>query len=168
MNKALKTERLTLREIRESDAGQIVEWRSNPAVYPFFKSPHALTKAEHLRWHRNVYLTDANRLDWLCMETETAKPVGVFSLRKIAEAPESAEVSYLIAPKEQRKGYATEAIRVLIRYAAETWKAQTIIAEIHKDNAPSVRLVEKLGFAFRRKAGLFSVYGLDLREQKEG
>lgn len=159
----LKTERLILREIRESDAGQIVEWRSNPKVYPFFKSPHALTKEEHLNWYKNSYLKDANRLDWICIETTLGKAMGVFSLRKIAEVPESAEVSYLIAPKEQRKGYAAEAIRTLIRYVAEEWSARIVIAEIHVNNEPSIRLVQKLGFAFMERRGLFVVYCLHLR-----
>ena len=168
MSNTLKTERLTLREIRETDAAQIVEWRSNPEVYPYFKAPHALTKEEHLRWYHHSYLTDANRLDWLCLAAETEKPVGVFGLRRISETPEVAEVSYLLAPEEQRKGYAAEAIRALIRHAAEAWDAQTVIAEIHKDNAPSVRLVEKLGFAFRKQTESFCVYVLDLEGQKEG
>ena len=164
----LKTERLILREIRESDAEQIVEWRSNPAVYPYFKSPHALTKEEHLRWYRGVYLPDANRLDWLCMEADTEKAVGVFGLRKAAETPGSVEVSYLTAPEQQRKGYAAEAIRALVRYAAEAWGARTITAEIRTDNVPSVRLAEKLGFAFQKEEGLFSLFSFDLQKRKEG
>ena len=52
----IKTKRLILREIESGDAETIVRWRSDPKVYQYFRSPHALTMEEHLAWFENGYL----------------------------------------------------------------------------------------------------------------
>ena len=151
----MTTERLILRGINETDATEIVEWRSDPEVYRYFKSPHKITVKEHFNWYNNSYLQNDMRLDWICIEKGTGKKIGVFGL---GFGTDSAEVNYLLAPDSQHKGYASEAIRCLLEYAAKK-NAIHIIAEIHKDNDPSIRLIRKLGFIRERKEGDFEIYG---------
>lgn len=153
----IETGRLFLRGIDESDAELIVEWRSVPEVYRFFKSPHKITVDEHLDWYRNSYLNNSERFDWICIEKESKKRIGVFGLTREGD---KAEVNYLLAPEGQHKGFAAEAVQKLIEYAAENWNSRQVIAEIHRDNKPSLDLAEKLGFNVISEDEPFVIYGI--------
>ena len=151
----IQTERLILRGINETDAMEIVEWRSDPEVYRYFKSPHKITIKEHFSWYNDRYLQNDKRFDWMCIEKGTGKKIGIFGL---AFGDNNAEINYLLAPNAQHKGYAIEAIRCLLDYAKQK-NALHVIAEIHKDNNPSIRLIRKLGFILEKKEGAFVIYG---------
>ncbi len=156
----LETKRLLLRGINESDAAVIVQWRSVPEVYQFFKSPHQITLEEHLSWYQTRYLSNEDRCDWIGIEKAHRQPIGVFGLSR---EKETAEVNYLLSPAAQHKGYASEAIRALIRYAAKNWKSRRVVAEIHKDNLPSVLFAKRLGFTPVSKTDPFWLYEITER-----
>lgn len=155
----IETERLMLRGIDEADAETIVLLRSAPDVYKFFKSPHQITIEEHLNWYRNRYLLDDNRFDWVCIEKQSGERIGVFGLNRDADI---AEINYLLAPDAQHKGYALEAIRRLVDYASKNLGSKQVVAEIHKENKPSIVLIEKLGFILLSKSEPFVIYGIEV------
>ncbi len=153
------TERLIFKGIEETDAAEIVKWRSNPEVYKFFKAPHKITIDEHLNWYRNSYLYNTNRFDWICFEKKNCSKIGVFGL---VRKNEIAEVNYLLAPEAQHKGYAAEGILSLVNYASETWNVKQVAAEIHKNNIPSINVVKKLGFNLQKGEGDFVIYRIEV------
>ena len=155
----INTERLTLRGIKEEDTPEIVCWRVNPDVYSFFKSPRRINIEEHLNWYHNLYLDNNNRFDWMCIEKTTNKKIGVFGLMRNRD---TVEVNYLLAPEAQHKGYASESIDSLIKYAKEKWNITKFIAEIHKDNTPSIALIKRLGFTLERNSDDFVIYGIEV------
>lgn len=155
----IQTERLILRGINETDTLDIVKWRSDPNVYKFFKSPHKISIEEHKRWYNNYYLSNLNRYDWICIEKDTLKKIGVFG---IIHNKKVVEVNYLLAPEAQRKGYAGEALQALVKYASETLEADQIVAEIHKDNVSSIGLIEKLGFEKIASEESFLIFGFEV------
>jgi RimJ/RimL family protein N-acetyltransferase len=55
------------------------------------------------------------------------------------------KVGYTIDPAFQGLGYATEAIRALVEYAFETLGAEVVRAHASAENAPSIRVAEKIG-----------------------
>lgn len=154
----LTTQRLLLREITREDTDNIVAWRSDPQVYRYFISAHALKEEEHLAWYMQRYLFDEKRYDFMacCMETNT--PIGVFGVKWWQDTPEIVEISYLVAPRAKRKGYAREAVAALLDWTVEYWHSRKAIAEIHRDNIASIRLVESMGFLQTRQDGRFIVY----------
>jgi ribosomal-protein-alanine N-acetyltransferase len=57
------------------------------------------------------------------------------------------ELGYLIYdPEDRGKGYATEAVNLLVRYLFETKRMNRIRLVIHPDNIASTRLAERCGF----------------------
>lgn len=52
----------------------------------------------------------------------------------------------VIAPQHQRKGYASEAIRLVLRYFFHEKRYQKASAEVYSFNEGSIRLHERLGF----------------------
>ena len=91
----------------------------------------------------------------------TEQKTGSFGL--IHHENNMAEVSYLLAPEAQHKGYATEGILRLTQYAAERWSASFVFAEIHRDNTPSISAAERSGFHKIQSKDLFLVYGIEVK-----
>ena len=151
----LESERLILRGITEDDAPEIVEWRSDPEAYKFFRSPHRITMDEHLSWYRNNYLSNENRFDWMCFEKSSGSKIGVFGAVRDGN---TAEINYIVAPYAQHKGYGLEAVRRIIDYVRSELNIKRVIAEIHKDNLPSIALAERTGFTLESELGDFLLY----------
>ena len=155
-----ESDRLKYREINEQDAERLVAWRSNPDVYQHFLYPHKITIEEHLSWYREHYLKDDARIDYIACEKESLQPVGVFGIKKVRE--QSVEVSYLLKPDAQGKGYAKEAVAWLIQEAKNKWKAKKVLAEVHRLNYSSIKLVEHLDFKQVAAHDEFLVYEKDV------
>lgn len=149
------TERLILRGINESDTDNIVSWRSDPDVYKYFKQPHKISAAEHNNWYNTSYLFNANRFDWMGLEKESSNRIGIFGLVREGNI---AEINYILSPNAQHKGYAAEGVMSMIKYASANWNTHTIIAEIHKDNTPSLVFIKRLGFELDSSDGEFEIY----------
>ena len=56
------------------------------------------------------------------------------------------EVGYSVLPQFQRQGLATEMVGGLVEWALAQAGVQQVVAEVHTDNTPSVRLLARLGF----------------------
>lgn len=141
-SRTIRTERLFLREIRDDDTDFIVELRSDPKVYQYFKYPHRLTVEEHEKWYREVYLQNNGIIHWICEKDGVG--IGVFAA--VRRPGSQAEVSYLISENHQRKGYAGEALKSIILWVRREWASERILAVIHKDNVASAAFIQSLGF----------------------
>ena len=56
------------------------------------------------------------------------------------------EIGYGIVPSEQNKGFATEAVKLILKEAFSISKIQTVVACTRPFNQPSQRVLEKNGF----------------------
>jgi RimJ/RimL family protein N-acetyltransferase len=63
------------------------------------------------------------------------------------------EIGYWIGPAFQGRGYAGEAVRVLVAALQHEFPSRRIVAECAPENAPSRRVLEKAGFAATGAAG---------------
>lgn len=156
----LRTPRLCLRQIREEDTSVIVQLRSDPLDYRFFRLPHRLTIEEHLQWYRGNYLQNICRFDWLALCED--RPVGLFSLNRLPENMVCAEISYLLAGNMRGKGYAGEAASALLQWSARAWQLKRFFAEIHKENEASIRFIERMGFDYWKEEDPFLFYRKEL------
>ncbi len=111
MKKLFYSKRLSFQEIDLSDADDIVEWRSDPNVYRFFKNPKQISKDDHISWFLNNYSNDNSRTDLMALDKYNNR-VGVFGFVIHGNA---AEINYIVSPHQQRKGYATEGVLRVIR-----------------------------------------------------
>ena len=75
----------------------------------------------------------------------TNKVIGFVSLNNCEEQGVR-NLGYCIHTQYQGKGYGTEAVDEIIRYAKEELKINKLIAGTAKDNIPSVRLLSAVGF----------------------
>jgi RimJ/RimL family protein N-acetyltransferase len=63
-------------------------------------------------------------------------------------AESTVEVGYSILAEEQRRGYATEAVRGLVEYAFSQGEVERVIAQTLPELVPSIGVLEKCGFRF--------------------
>ena len=83
---------------------------------------------------------------WLVFSRETGKLIGRAGL-------EHDEMGYMIAPKFQNQGYATEVCRFIIDYARENTDFEELYCRIDERNEASVRLAKRLGFVRNGQIG---------------
>ncbi len=75
----------------------------------------------------------------------TSKVIGFLSLNN-SEEQGVRNLGYCIHTQYQGKGYGTEAVNEIIRYAKEELNIYKLITGTAKDNVPSVRLLSAVGF----------------------
>lgn len=65
------------------------------------------------------------------------------------DAPENGEVEigYAVSSVCRSRGIATSAVRMLVELAEQSAEVSTVVAAINPRNLPSIRVVQKLGFA---------------------
>jgi RimJ/RimL family protein N-acetyltransferase len=100
--------------------------------------------------HHDVLLSDTEIQRFL-IAMRDGTPVGTLILF-VTPKEDCITVGITIASAHQRKGYAKEILTALCNLAKETYPTLDLIALIHPDNTPSIRLFEALGFRFQLHA----------------
>jgi ribosomal-protein-alanine N-acetyltransferase len=77
--------------------------------------------------------------------------VGASGFKGAPDAEGTVEVGYSLLPEHQHRGYATEAVGGLVRFAFADERVARVIAQTLTSLPPSIRVLERAGF---RYAGL--------------
>jgi RimJ/RimL family protein N-acetyltransferase len=144
----IETDRLRLRRSRPEDADAISAYRSDPDVRRW--QGWERTDPESLRAEIEEMAARApgEPGGWVQLSVEeraTGRLVGDIGLSPVDGEPGVVKVGYTIAPSEQGRGYATEAMRALVAYALDRLGAEVVRAYASADNIPSIRVAEKTG-----------------------
>ena len=81
---------------------------------------------------------------WLVIDKENHTIIGDIGFKGKPDSESTVEVGYGMAPAARNKGYATEAVREVVRWAFSTDHVQKVVAECLMDNLPSIKVLEKL------------------------
>ena len=84
---------------------------------------------------------------WVIIERETRAVVGDVGFRGPPGDDGTVEVGYSVIPDRRRRGYATEAARALVAWAMSQPGVREVVAGCDRDNAASIRTLERLGFS---------------------
>jgi aminoglycoside 6'-N-acetyltransferase len=144
----LQTDRLRLRRSTPEDAATISAYRSDPDVNRY--QGWDRTDPEGIREEIGAMVArnpgDAG--GWVQFTVEDRDEgliVGDVGLSPADGEPGVIRVGYTIAPSAQGKGYATEAVGALVAYAFDVLGADVVRAYASAENAPSLRVAEKVG-----------------------
>lgn len=137
----ITTERLIIRQFRETDAEDVYELRSDPEVNRFMPYPCDADISEtRLRigeWMEKKYR--------MAIELrESGKVIGDISLSP-RDGDKLVELGYNLNRSFWGKGYATEAARAVIQQAVSEG-IRDFMAYYAKENGASGRVLEKCGF----------------------
>ena len=149
---SLETERLRLRPFTEPDRPLILRVASDPDTtkYLFFwgrvgSTPESDTQ-RYLEYALGRWRETPMRAWEYCVTLkETGESIGQGSVEWWQDVPDAAEIGWILLPEHRGKGYATEMGRELLRAAFAVLGAKTVISHCDDRNAPSYRVMERLG-----------------------
>jgi len=112
----------------------------------FFRYPHPCPDVDHDRErHRTGSAGPAYRVlprsDPAQRRSDRIRAAGLDGVR-------AAKLGYAIRADQWGRGYATDAARTLVNYGFEQLDLHRISTAIGPDNAPSIALVQRLGFQY--------------------
>ena len=146
MQKDLYTERLILRELRESDAEAIFKWASDPEVTRFLTwNPHSsieVTKTILALWLKDY--ADENCYRYGIELKDTGDLIGMIDV--VGYHHGNPVVGYVLNRDYWNNGYMTEAFNAFKNMLLE--KYDTIVIEAAKDNIGSNKVIQKNGFRY--------------------
>jgi [ribosomal protein S5]-alanine N-acetyltransferase len=91
--------------------------------------------------------SDAGWNLWFCVRREPRELIGNAGF-KGSPKDGLVEIGYSMLEIHQRQGYATEAVRALLSWAFQSPEVQRVVADTLPGLTPSIRVMEKSGFAF--------------------
>jgi RimJ/RimL family protein N-acetyltransferase len=161
MNKQLETERLILRQFRESDFDAYAEMCGDAEVMRYIGEFKPMDRA--MSWRSMAMQLGHWQLRgygmWAVEEKATGRMIGRVGLWNPEEWP-GLEVGWMIHRSCWGRGLATEAARAAIEAAFRELGVDHVISVIHPENAASMRVAERVGETFERE---WTLHGLALR-----
>lgn len=145
----LKTDRLTLREIRVDDVDRLYEIYAGPGITDFIeplyedRDEEIVYTRDYIKYQYGFYGYGL----WIVVENDTGRIVGRAGLTNRAGYLE-AELAYVIEKDRQGRGYAQEALRAAIDYARDELYLESLNCFIVPGNEISLHICKKLGFTF--------------------
>lgn len=142
----LETERLVLGNLCAEDASAVFAYRNDPECRKYQRWEDTSMEAVLgliAGAERDVFLSDREEQHYAIRDGKDL--VGDLSYFYTAE-DRCVTLGITIAPQHQRRGYAFEMLREVVKAVQEQHPGLDIVALIDKENAPSVALFEKLGF----------------------
>ena len=165
MTDVLQTPRLTLRRFTAADAPAMFRLGSDPMVMRYIGSPPMQTEEEALVYLQSHPLLDYQRTGFgrLAMERPpTGDIIGFCGLKWVDEI-NGFDLGYRLLQPYWGQGLAVEAAVAVLADACNTsvccpqgQQQNQIFGLVHPDNQGSIRVLEKLGFAYQQDI-LFSL-----------
>ncbi|MDT8437861.1 MAG: GNAT family N-acetyltransferase [Wenzhouxiangellaceae bacterium] len=145
----LTTARLKLRQLTDADAAFLVRLLNDPAFIANIGDRGVRDEAD-----ARAYLATGPRASYhkhgfglYRVERDDGTPIGICGLLK-RENLELPDIGYALLPEHRGSGYAREAAVAVLGEARDRFRLVEICAVVSPGNAPSIALLEALGFVF--------------------
>ena len=150
----LHTARLVLRPWREQEIADVFAICQDPEVqrWTTVPSPYQMKDAEwFVREHTPKGFRTGDEATFGIFVKETGQIAGAIGLCGIttlvmARGVRTAEIGYWGNPETRGRGYVTEAVREVVRWAFEEVGLGRVVWQAFDGNIPSRRVIEKVGF----------------------
>jgi [ribosomal protein S5]-alanine N-acetyltransferase len=165
-----ETERLILREFTTGDAPLVLRLLNEPSFVENIGDRGVRTAEEAVRYLNNGPIASYARHGhglYLVALKQGLQPIGMCGLLK-RDNVRDVDLGYAFLPEFWSNGYARESAAAVLGIARKL-HLTAVAAFVSPGNAPSIRLLDKLGFApagktkLEPKAAPVSVYRLQLR-----
>jgi RimJ/RimL family protein N-acetyltransferase len=152
----LETARLALREFDAHDAEFVLRLVNEPSFLRYIGDRGVRTPDDARKYIADGpvagYARDGHGLMRVERKSDGAS-LGMCGLLKRDALPEP-DIGFSFFPEYWSQGYALEAASAVMRHARDTLAIGRILAITTRDNASSMRLLDKLGFRFERMIAL--------------
>ena len=143
----LKTERLLLRKIAVTDAEDMYAYSCREDVTRYLlwdPHPDPIYTEKYVRYLQERYAV-GDFYDFAVVLPTANKMIGTVGFTSFDLPNCSAEIGYVISPEYQGNGYATEAVREILRFGFVCCGLSRISAVCMRENLTSLRVMEKCG-----------------------
>lgn len=155
----MKTEHLMIRELKIDDALDMYEYTSKPEVSKFLTwEPHL--NVEQDRKFIKKALSNKGKGSYyfgIVLVTDPQKLIGSIHIYDVNEMHRRCEISYILNPDYSGKGYATEAVKEVIKWIFTTLGLRRIQALCIEGNEKSECLMKRCGMQYE---GLLKNYAV--------
>jgi len=150
-NNLLTGPTLKLRAVEPADVDLLLEWENDTSIWNVSNTltPFSRFEIEEyvLNAKRDIFSARQLRLMIdLQINNEATKTIGTIDLFDFDPVNLRAGVGIMIREEFREKGYAVEALEILIRYAFELLHLHQLYCNISRKNPVSIRIFENLGF----------------------
>jgi RimJ/RimL family protein N-acetyltransferase len=140
--------RIRLRAVEPADAPTFFQWNQNSErsrALDFLWPPSSLASVAAWAEEQSKNRLEKDTFHWV-IENVEGVPIGSISTHHCE--PRNGTFSYGvdIAPEHQRRGYASESIRLVLKYYFQELRYQKASVAVHSYNEASIRLHQRLGF----------------------
>ena len=137
-----------LRGVEPSDAEAFARWNLDSEVareLDFVWPPISLARIRKDLEEESLKRLEGDAFMWV-VEDASAVAVGHISTHRCDQRRGVFRYGLSVAREHRRRGYATEAARLVLKYYFEELRYQKCLVGVHSTNPASVALHEKLGF----------------------
>ena len=148
--KYLEGERIYLREVRPSDANEnYYRWMNDPEITRYLESRFYPNALENIQDYVKSKLGDRESVLFAIVLKGSDHHIGNIKIGPINWIHRLADIGLVIGEKDcWGKGYATEAISLVIKYAFETLNLHKLTASCYDVNQGSAKAFLKAGFFY--------------------
>ncbi len=142
------TERLRLRQFEPKDDAGLHACLGNERLVRYWDFSACENIQETRRWVRILAKTTSpyESIAWAVADAKTDECIGMVNYHHREARNRRLEIGYILNADWHRLGLMSEAVQALMAHCVDNLKTRRIAAIIHPDNAPSIRLVTRLGF----------------------
>ncbi len=155
---SVQTSHLTLRPLKDADAGVLHRIYQSEGVLRYFPNPipPTLEKVQRFIARQQVHWEKYGYGDWGVVPGCESEIIGWAGLQYLPELDET-EVGFLLGRPFWGKGYATEGALASLQFGFEHYSLDHIIALVHPDNLASRRVIEKCGMSYMENLSLWGI-----------
>ena len=160
--KEIETERLLLRQFRNSDFRDFTAMLADPEVMKYIGQGVPVPREDAWKWMA-TYVGHWQLRGyglWAVEEKATQTFIGRIGLF-YPEGWPGLEVGWMLVRTSWGRGYALEGAKAAMNIAFNHLKAEKIISLIHPKNEKSIKLAEKLGERFRKLTVINGIEALE-------
>lgn len=145
----LESERLLFKKLENEDVDGVFALRSSEKCMKFIPRPILDSKEQALELMdlMNSKIDSNETINWAVFLKENPSVfVGYLGHYRIDIENYRSEIGYMILPEFEGKGYATEAVKTIVKYGFEAINLHSIEAVIDPENFASERVLQRCGF----------------------
>lgn len=152
----IETPRLALRRLSDADAPFMLDLLNQPSFIENIGDRGARTVEQAATYIENGPIASYARHGfglYMAVVKDGGKAAGICGLVK-RDGLDDVDIGFAFLPGYWSKGYATESALAVKRYALGVVGLKRLVAITSPTNRPSIRVLEKLGFAFEKMVRL--------------
>jgi len=137
-----------LRSLEPDDEDRVYSWHNDPELYSsLVGSFRHVSRLTVRKWLAEKTEFSSQEINLAICLSDGAEHIGNIYLRKIDWIARCAELGIFIAlPEHRTKGYGTQAIRLMLKYAFEELGLNRVYLSVLETNLAAIKVYEKCGF----------------------